>query len=65
MVFGNKTLDIEHVQLNGISLDRVAFTKFLGVIIDYQLNWNKHIQTVRGKIAKTKGIMYKIRKKSR
>ena len=53
------------MQLNGISLDRVAFTKFLGVIIDYQLNWNKHIQSVRGKIAKTIGMMYRIRKKSR
>ena len=62
MVFGNKKSNTEHVQLNGISLDRVAFTKFLGVIIDNQLHWNKHIQIVRGKIAKTIGIMYKIRK---
>ena len=52
MVFGNKKSNIEHVQLNGISLDRIAFTKFLGVIIDYELNRNKHVQTVRGKLLK-------------
>ena len=63
MLFGNKKSDNYNVQLSGINLEKVVVTKFLGVLIDYQLNWNKHIQNVRFKVSKVVGIMYKIRHK--
>ena len=35
--------------------------KYLGVIIDSQLNWKKHISTVSKKISRYIGIMCKLR----
>ena len=36
-------------------------TKFLGVIISYNLSWNKHIDVVLNKASKTVGIIAKVR----
>ena len=38
MVFGKKNENIPEIKLNGITLDKVALTKFVGVLIDYQLS---------------------------
>ena len=35
--------------------------KYLGVIIDYKLNWTQHIAHVKNKISKGIGIMYRAR----
>ena len=45
MVFhrGKRKIDLESPSLNHISLKKVKFTKFLGVIIDDQLKWTNHI----------------------
>ena len=63
MVFGKKCMSSADVKLNNISLEKVAYTKFLGVYIDDQLNWLVHIQTISRKIAKVIGTMFKIREK--
>lgn len=63
MVFGNRGVNKADIRLNGIMLEKVLFTKFLGVLIDYQLNWCTHIQTTCGKIAKVIGVMFKIKNK--
>ena len=39
----------------------VSNTKFLGVIIDSKLNWAAHILYIKNKIAKSLGIIFKIR----
>ena len=39
----------------------VTSTKFLGVIIDDKLKWNLYIIFMKNKIAKSNGIVYKIR----
>ena len=44
------------MQLN--TIDRVNSTNFLGLIIDDKLKWHEHIQH---KIAKSVGILYKIK----
>ena len=36
-------------------------TNFLGVIIDNKLNWSEHILYIKNKIAKSIGIIFKIR----
>ena len=43
------------------TIDRVNSTKFLGLIIDDKLKWHEHIQHVKHKIARSVGILYKIR----
>ena len=63
MVFSKKAYNIPDVKLDGIMLEKVMFTKFLGVLIDYQLNWNCHIQSVQAKVAKSIGAMYRIKHK--
>ena len=43
-------------------IEVVKFTKFLGVIIDQNLNWKRHILHVKKKLAKGIGIICKARK---
>ena len=45
-----------------ISLKRVKFIKFLGVIIDGQLKWSNHILYIINTIGKGFGIILRIRK---
>ena len=42
-------------------ISHVTSTKLLGVIIDDKLKWNLHIIYMKNKIAKSNGILYKIR----
>ena len=44
------------------AIEAVEYTKFLGVTIDSQLSWQKHISVVKGKVARGLGIICKARK---
>ena len=55
-----KTSDI-NVVMQQNTIDLVNSTKFLGLIIDDKLKWHEHIQHVKHKIARSIGILYKIR----
>ena len=48
--------------IDGHRIDETGHTKFLGVIIDYKLNWKKHISYIIGKIAKWIGVITNARK---
>ena len=37
------------------------FVKYLGVLIDYKLSWNNHIDTILLKISRTVGLLSKLR----
>ena len=52
------TYPVPPIILNNIVLNEVTHTKFLGVIIQQQLYWHKHINHIRDKIAKQCGILY-------
>ena len=56
----NKTfpLNTHPVLINNQPVRREQITKFLGVIMDEQLNWKKHICNTQTKINKQSGIMY-------
>ena len=41
-----------NITLSNISLERVTFTKFLGVIIDEKLSFTSHISYIKNKISK-------------
>ena len=64
MVFdrGKKQSGNNLLTLNNKSIDYVKFTKFLGVIIDEQLNWLNPISYVKNKISKGFGIILRARK---
>ena len=37
--------------------------KFLGVMLDFRLNWKKHVQRVQSKLSSVCGILYRLRNK--
>lgn len=49
------------LRLNNIQLQQVKETKFLGIIIDQNLNWSKHINHVISKVRNTVRIFYHLR----
>ena len=51
-----------NIYINGTCIIEVTETKFLGVIIDYKLNWSSYIMNINKKIAKGIGIILKARK---
>ena len=42
-------------------IERQEFIKFLGVLLDENLNWKEHIKYTENKIAKKLGLLYKAR----
>ena len=48
--------------LNGITLERLSLTKFLGVIIDDKLSFIRHITYIKSNISKGLGILLKAKK---
>ena len=61
MHFSNRNIEISPVILNGAELERVTYTKFLGVIIDDKFTWIKHIDVVKNKVSKAIGAMYRVK----
>ena len=49
----------EKLYINNVLIDRTRKSKFLGVIIDQNLNFFDHIQYIKGKISRSIGILYK------
>ena len=41
-------------------LECTEFVKYLGVLIDYKLSWNNHIDTILLKISRTVGLLSKL-----
>ena len=50
------------INLSNMSLKRVSFTKFLGVIIDEKLSFTRHISYIKNTISKAMGIIIKAQK---
>ena len=64
MFFGNKKCDqIDNLLLDSNIVTQVTDTKFLGVLLDNELNWKKHIGLVENKVSKGIGILYKMKDK--
>ena len=47
--------------IDGITLEKETVTKFLGVIIDENVTWKAHINTISTKISKSIGTLYRAR----
>ena len=50
-----------NVSLNNTTLERVRFTKFLGVLTDECLTWKQHIDCVSKTISRNIGVMNKLK----
>lgn len=63
ILFQNRSLDyhLPPVLLEGEILKNVSHTKFLGVVIDKNLNWNYQINNVYLKLSRMCGMLYKVR----
>ena len=62
MIFGNKRFEENYmISINGMNINRVYVTKFLGVHIDSKLNWKEHISVIKTKVAKNVSIMNRVR----
>ena len=49
--------DLINIQLNGVVINQVKCTKFLGVFIDEKLSWNEHISYISLKISRIVGVL--------
>ena len=63
MIFGEKTKINRHfipkIKIDGEILEIIEETKCLGIIVDCEINWKKHIYYTSKKIAKAIGILSK------
>ena len=49
------------LQLNGNKIERVTQFNFLGLILQSNLSWNKHVNHISLKMSKTIGILYRLK----
>ena len=48
--------------MDGVKINMIDKSKFLGVIIDQYLTFSDHILYIKGKMARSMGILYKCKK---
>ena len=48
------------ILINNVTIEKVFFTKFLGVIINENLTWSNHISAIIAKISKNVGIIRRV-----
>ena len=54
----NKKCDLK-IQIDGSEIDQVERTKFLGVVIDQNLNWKEHVSLISRKVSGSIGMVVK------
>ena len=63
MIFSRQKIDNYNFKLvmANAEIHRKTEARFLGVIVDEKLNWTRHIMSLKSKMSKYVGIMYKIK----
>ena len=60
MVFGRRKINCDvDIKINSSQITRVNKTKFLGIMIDEQLNWKEQIHQVQTGLSRITGVMYR------
>ena len=63
MIFSSRKVELPfELIISNIPIKRKTEAKFLGVIIDEKLTWNKHITALQSKMCRYIGVMYKLKK---
>lgn len=52
---------IPDIMINNQTIERVESFKFLGVLIDQNLTWNKHVIYISNKLSRTCGVLSKLK----
>ena len=64
MVFGNRHVNNNiKIRIDMEEIEKVHVTKFLGVYIDYRLDWKRHIDHIINKVSKSISIIYRASQK--
>ena len=61
MIFTNKARQDINVNISGVRVEQSTSERFLGVMIDSNLNWIRHINLLSTKISRNAGILYKLK----
>lgn len=62
MIFDNKVNDNDYnICIDGVRVNRVRVTKFLGVQVDEKLDWHDQINAVCRNVSKNISILYKVK----
>ena len=63
MVFhtSNKAVKYPNLKINNTDIEHIFEFNFLGVMLNFQMNWNTHINYNASKISKTVGILYRLK----
>ena len=56
-----KVVTYPDLQLNGNKIERVTQFNFLGLILQSNLSWNKHVNHISLKVSKTISILYRLK----
>ena len=56
-----KVIVSEKLIIDEVEINMVEHTKFLGIVVDKHLSFDKHIQYIKGKVSRGIGILYKCR----
>ena len=63
IIFSRQHINVtQTLSIYNTKIDRVTEARFLGVIVDDKFTWSKHISTLKAKMARYMGVMYKIKK---
>ena len=54
-------LKLPELFISNKKVERVSHITFLGLIIDENLTWEKHIRKLESQISKTIGVMYRVK----
>ena len=65
MVFHNKNKKVDtiafDIKVENMKIDRISAFNLLGITLDEHLNWNSHINVTSMKIARSVGILHKVK----
>ena len=57
----NKKLNYPVLTINNVEKERVTHFNFLGLVLDSQLNWKKHLDHISLKISKIIDILHRLK----
>ena len=57
----NKKVNYPVLTINNVEIERVTHFNFLGLVLDSQLNWKKHLDHISLKLSKMIGILHRLK----
>ena len=62
MIFSRRKLSHNlRLVIEGTEIQRTSEARFLGVLVDDKLKWSQHVKTLKSKMSRYVGIMYRVK----